>query len=57
MKLLKYFNGSINASFLQDIMNKFGLSKIAGELVISRGYDTIEKVENFLNPTLTHNPF
>ena len=57
MKLYKYFNGSINASFIQDIMSRFNLCRPIAELVASRGYNTIEKVENFLKPSLSHNPY
>ena len=57
MKLLKYFNGSIDASFVHDVMDRFGLSKIIAELVVSRGFNTMEKVEEFLNPKVTHDPF
>ena len=57
MKLYKYFNGSINASFIQDIMSKFNICKPIAELIASRGYDTIDKVENFLKPNLVHDPY
>ncbi len=57
MKLLKYFNGSISASFVQEIMDKFGLCEIVARLVVSRGYDTIEKVEAFLKPNVRHDSF
>lgn len=57
MKLLKYYDGSISASFIQECSVKFGLPKIAMELIVSRGYDTEEKIKDFLHPSIFHDPF
>lgn len=42
---------NININLKQEIITKYNLSGLVVDLLISRGYDTKEKIEHFLNPT------
>ena len=51
----KFFNQNVgNTSFFA---NRFNLSPKIMELILSRGMDTEEKIEEFLHPKVSHNPF
>lgn len=51
----KFFNQNVgNTDFFA---NRFNVSPRIMELILSRGIDTEEKIEEFLNPKISHNPF
>lgn len=58
MLIIKKEN-AIDDVLLQDLKQKTGLEEIVIKLLINRGIDTIEKINNFLEPTIRnlHNPF
>lgn len=51
----KFFNK--NADKVQYFAEKFNLSTKTTELILSRGHDSEEKIEEFLNPKVMHDPF
>ena len=57
MKLLKYFDGRIDSSKVFDFAKKFGIGELVMKLIVSRGYDTEEKISEFLSPSISRNAF
>ena len=51
----KFFNK--DADKVQFFAEKFNLSTRTTELILSRGYNTEEQIEEFLNPKVMHDPF
>lgn len=51
----KYFNK--NADKILYFADKFNLSPRIAEIILSRGIDSEEKFQEFLNPTVMHDPF
>lgn len=51
----KYFNKDADKTLI--FADKFNLSPRVAEIVLSRGIDSEEKFQEFLNPTVMHNPF
>lgn len=51
----KFFNK--DADKVQYFANKFNLSPRTSEIILSRGINTEEKFEEYLNPKVMHNPF
>jgi len=51
----KFFNK--DAEKVQYFAEKFNLSTRTTELILSRGHNNEEKIEEYLNPKIMHNPF
>ncbi|MFA5859291.1 MAG: single-stranded-DNA-specific exonuclease RecJ [Elusimicrobiota bacterium] len=44
---------------VEELTAKYGISKVLAKMLINRGYDTVEKAQDIVNPKLSmlHNPF
>lgn len=50
MKFIKYFDAEVDDSKVKDFSNTFGVSEKIMKIIVNRGYDTQEKVSDFLWP-------
>lgn len=50
MKFIKYFDAEVDDSKVKEFSNFFGVSEKVMRIIVNRGYDTKEKVSDFLWP-------
>ena len=59
MEYVKIESSAVPGEFLLDVCHTFNISKNLAQILVSRGIDTKEKIEQFLNPHIgqLHDPF
>ena len=50
MKFIKYFDAGVDESMVRSFSDRFGVSEKVMRIIISRGYDTEQKISDFLWP-------